>query len=266
VTIKSIPSLVRTGGILWVLASVPAMAPPAAEAQEGTLSRVEGLVTQGRTAEARSELEEWWDDERAEASRLDLQRGIWLRALLTVDPELAEMDYQRLALEFRGGPYSAGALVRLGYAAQARGDILGAAAQFEAARRDYPGSDAAQEADRWFLRWESQLETARGRARAEEAARAAAEPRDEYLRSEDGRYAVQMGAFRSVERAEVVADRARAAGLLPRIVGVEGSGLIRIRVGRFDTSEEATDASREIAALGLEVAVVTDAHREIAPG
>lgn len=235
-------------------------------AQEGTLSRVEDLTRQGRTAQARQALEEWWNQDRADASRLELQHGIWLRALLTLDPGLAEMDYQRLALEFRGGPYSAGALTRLGLAAQARGEILEAAEFFESARRDYPGSEAAEGADAWFLRWDSQLETARARTREEEAAREAAEPRDLYLKSSDGRYAVQMGAFRSVERANVVADRARAVGLVPRVVGVEGSGLIRIRVGRFDTSDEATEASREIAALGLEVAVVTDADREVPAG
>ena len=44
----------------------------------------------GRTEEARAALVEWWDGDREDAPRRDLQRGLWLRGRLTVDPVQAD--------------------------------------------------------------------------------------------------------------------------------------------------------------------------------
>jgi cell division septation protein DedD len=272
-----------TGTALAVLAAGAALGPGPAAAQVGDLDAVEALAAAGRVADARVALEDWWDGWRDEASRLDRQRAIWLRGVLTVDLSLAEMDFQRLALEFPGGPYTAGALLRLGHAAQARDDLVTAAGYFEGVSRDYPGTSEATEADQWLQRWDVLVTEARARALAAEAAAGAgaagaaagvpgdpiptepeAAPSEPDMEQEDrtGEYAVQLGAFRSVDRARIVEERARSAGLAPRIVMVEGSELIRIRVGWYQTSRSATEAMREIRELGLEAAVVRDAQRE----
>jgi cell division septation protein DedD len=67
-----------------------------------------------------------------------------------VDPDLAEADYQRLIVEFPGGPYSDRALLRLGYAAHARDDLATARGSFETLVRDYPGSPLRSVAQRWL--------------------------------------------------------------------------------------------------------------------
>jgi len=249
-------------------------------AQRGTLDGVEALAASGRVGDARVELEEWWQGGRADASRMERQRGIWLRGVLTVDPSLAELDFQRLALEFPGGPYTDMALTRLGHGAQARGDLIGAAGYFESVLRDYPGSNGAAEGERWLQRWDSQVVEARALARAAQPEQdpviADASPPDPDATPEEilapveaetehdtsGSYAVQLGAFRSVERARIVEGRAREAGLEARIVRVEGSDLVRIRVGWYETSRQATEVMREIRELGLEAAVVRDAQQE----
>ena len=69
-------------------------------------------------------------------------------------------------------------------------------------------------------------------------------------------------------RARVVEERAREAGLRPRLVTVNGSDLIRIRVGRFGTSEEATERMNRIRELGLDATLTDDADEEesVSPG
>ena len=50
-----------------------------------------------------------------QSGRGDRQRGLWLRAILTVDPLMAGLDFQRLVLEYPGGAHSDEALLRLGF-------------------------------------------------------------------------------------------------------------------------------------------------------
>lgn len=100
------------------MVSLAAVGPVQVTAQQA-LQSVTSLVSQGRSDQARRALIEWWDQEWRGASRLDKQRGLWMRARLTVDPALAALDYQRLVVEYPGGPYSDGALYRLAQAAEA---------------------------------------------------------------------------------------------------------------------------------------------------
>jgi hypothetical protein len=69
---------------------------------------------------------------------VDRQHAIWLRALLTTDPEFSELDYRRLVIEYPGGPYSDGALLRLAQGARAWGDLEAARRYLEILVRDYP--------------------------------------------------------------------------------------------------------------------------------
>jgi len=230
-----------------------------ASAQEGSsLSEVEALMAKGGILEARETLENWWTTRLSMASRTDRQRGIWLRGKLTVDPSLAELDFRRLVLEFPGGPYSDDALFRLGLSAELRGDLRAAQTSFESLMRDYPSSPRLPEAELWI------------RVHAREVAALpqvpppqASEPMAEAVAQEEGgNFSVQMGAFRSLERAGFLADQLRGAGYQPRLVRTPGSDLARVRIGRFTSREGAEALARDLDGRGFAVTLVTDAGSE----
>jgi len=209
-------------------------------AQEGaSLTEVEALLAQGSIMEARATLESWWTARFSNSSRIDRQRGIWLRGKLTVDPSMAELDFRRLVLEFPGGPYSDDALFRLGLSADFRGDLRAAEGSFESLIRDYPSSPRVSEAETWV------------RAHAQAIARLAQLPDTPVSDSpsldtaavtgpqnEAGNFSVQIGAFRSLDRALSLARQLRVAGFLPRVVRTPGNDLARVRVGRFPPLRE----------------------------
>jgi len=228
-------------------------------AQEGpSLNEVEGLMAQGRIMEARETLENWWTGRLSRASRTDRQRGIWLRGKLTVDPSLAELDFRRLVLEFPGGPYSDDALFRLGLSAELRGDLRGAQASFENLIRDYPSSPRVGEAELWVrthAREMAALPRVQPRRDSEPAAEAVA-------RNEGGDFSVQIGAFRSLDRARALADQLRGAGYEPRVVRTTGNDLARVRIGRFTSRVGAESLSRDLEGRGFPVTLVTDAGSE----
>ena len=175
-------------------------------------------------------LVEWWDRERPTASRSEREHGAWLRALLTVDPEQARIEYRRLVVEFPGGTYSASALTRIARIAEASGDTTGARSAWEVLLREHPGSAPASLADRALD------------------------------------HAVQLGAFSSLGRARELVERARAAGLTPRLVTVPGSDLVRVRLGRFADEPEAESLAGRARSLGFDALVVGEASRERAAG
>ena len=123
-------------------------------AAQATLDQVDALIEVGRTEEARIALMSWLEGTPvAEASqrqagqrRADAQRALWLRALLTVDPAQAAVDYQRLIVEYPGGSYADRALLRLAQAAAAQGDPARARDHLRALLRDYPTSPTRLEA------------------------------------------------------------------------------------------------------------------------
>jgi hypothetical protein len=228
-------------------------------AQEGpSLNEVEGLMAQGLIMEARETLENWWTTRISMASRTDRQRGIWLRGKLTVDPSMAELDFRRLILEFPGGPYSDDALVRLGLSAGLRGDLRVAQASFESLIRDYPSSPRVPEAELWIRTHRQEIA-----ALPPVSKPPAPEPEAEAkTRVEVGDFTVQMGAFRSLERARSLADQLREAGYRPRVVRTPGNDLARVRIGRFTSREGAEAQARGLEGLGFEVTLVTDAGSE----
>lgn len=57
-------------------------------------------------------------------------------------------------------------------------------------------------------------------------------------------------------------EEVAAGGVAARWVLVPGSGLIRVRTGRFATQAEAERARTALVARGLEVTVAADADRE----
>ncbi|MCH7563278.1 MAG: SPOR domain-containing protein [Gemmatimonadetes bacterium] len=236
-----------------------AVGPVPVTAQQA-LQSVTALVSQGRSDQARRALIEWWNEEWPGASRRDKQHGLWMRARLTVDPGLAALDYQRLVVEYPGGPYSGQALYRLAQAAEARSDARGAARYFETLAKDYPASRHSATATAWLGR----NPVAVAELRSKEVAVTAEAPKEapEEAPLESGGYAVQLGAFSDATGARRIADRAEAEGFSVRMVRVRGSQLVRVRVGRFENQEDALELLRRVRAGGFEVALVTDAARE----
>lgn len=107
---------------------------------------VEQRMAEGRFESARSGLQSWLETTEPSASWEDRQRGIWIRALLTIDPQMAEQDLRRLVVEYPGGLYSDRALLRLARGAQARSDAPRALSYLGALLSDYPQSALQAEA------------------------------------------------------------------------------------------------------------------------
>ena len=227
--------------------------------QEGpSLSEVEALISRGRIMEARETLENWWTARFSMASRTDRQRSIWLRGKLTVDPSMAELDFKRLILEFPGGPYSDDALFRLGLSAELRGDLRGAQSFFDALLRDYPSSPRVSEAEEW-VRVHAREIAALPSVRSPRASGPEVEVTG---RDETGSFSIQLGAFRSLDRARALAEQLREGGLQPRLVRTPGNELARVRIGRFTTRERAEALALDLEGRGYEVTLVTDAESE----
>ncbi|GMR14002.1 MAG: hypothetical protein BMS9Abin29_2230 [Gemmatimonadota bacterium] len=233
---------------------------PARVTAQQALQSVTTLVSQGRSEQARRALMEWWVEEWQGASRRDKQRGLWMRARLTVDPALAALDYQRLVVEYPGGSYSDQALFRLAQAADARGDAAGAAKHFEALADDYPASRLAVTATEWLGRNPAAVAAMRSAEVAASAEAPGEAPEEAPV--ESGGYAVQLGAFSDAAGARRMAVRAEAEGFRVRIVRVPGRDLVRVRVGRFENQADALELMQRLKDDGFEVVLVTDAAQE----
>ncbi len=248
------------GGLLLLLL----LGPRPLVGQEA-LDEVESLMARGMIFQARDRLADWWDRDRSRAGRPALQRGIWLRGKLTVDPSLAALDYRRLTLEFPGGPFSDDAHLRLAQEAQLVGDLPEALNHFRALQRDYPGSPLRSLADAWLRENQQTAEEAQARE-AHETRADPAPPREPGRNAQEtaqrGSISLQLGAFRNLDGARsLVADLA-TAGYEARLARVPGSDLIRVRVGFFRTREEARDLRQELQGRGWDSTVVTNAHEE----
>jgi len=254
------------------------------------LEATEAALAEGRYLEARARIEAWWQEGEAGRDRADIQRAIWLRARLTVDPQAAELLYRRLVVEFPGGDFSDQALLRLSLGARARGEVDVARRYLEILIRDYPGSPYRVEA-RTAL---AQMDGARPPAPATAAGGAGQVPPPAQVppgRAQPptppaqipppptpaptpplaqartqaqpaGAFALQFGAFGQVASAVSLSEELGRAGLDVRIVRVEGSPLIRVRLGRFGSREDAEAHARELRERGFEVLVSVDGDRE----
>jgi cell division septation protein DedD len=261
---------------LSIAAGVIAVVPVEGQA----LDRVEELVRLGRTADARAVLQEWWNEDRADAPQRDQQRGLWLRGRLTQDPSIAELDFQRLVVLYPSSPYAPEALLRLAQSAHAHGD--GAAAERHVATivRDYPASPVRPEAEAW-LRSAGTLPPATEAARPPvssppTAGAGAAQPADTTplppIRPATPRppapadavlsWSVQFGAFTDEDRAFALHQELVAAGLAARLVRVEGSGFLHVRIGRFETRPEASQQLQRVTAQGYTAAIIRDDRAE----
>lgn len=276
----------RTSGALVALAWALALPVfPLAGQEPPTLDRVDELTRLGRTEEARTVLLEWWGSVGGQATRRDVQRALWMRGTLTVDPAQADLDFRRLVIEYPGGPFSDMALFRLAQAAYARGDSVEAARQVARLTLEYPGSSVRRDAEAWLANAgpvpQALPGTEPGAEDAAAAADAPAPPEPEQPAAEaapaeapsqalpppataesTGSFAVQLGAFSSRDRAEAHRRRIEAAGFDARLVMVPGSSLVRVRVGRFDSAAGADAILKRLQDLGFTAALARDAHLE----
>jgi hypothetical protein len=245
--------------LLLLLLSVLLFAAPSRSLaqEEVSLDRVETFIAQGRILQARQTLEAWWNRIGPEASRIEWQRSIWLRGKLTVDPSMAQLDYRRLVLEYPGGPYSDDALHRLALAAEAKGALREAHSHFQMLIRDYPSSSLRPQAQRWVQ--EHAVEVAVLPSDTVSDRRLPQQPPEE---EGVGDFSIQLGAFRSLDRARVLADQIKEVGYQSRLVRTPGNDLARVRVGRFSSREEAEAFGRALGRLGFDFTLATDAGAE----
>ena len=276
----------RHRGVVLLFALILAVGVAVPVRAQVSLDVVDSLALAGRADEARTALESWWQSQRVGSSRRDRQRGLWLRAILTVDPRMAGLDFQRLVLEYPNGPHSDEAMLRLGLISAASENLPRAAGYFRRLVTDYPRSPQRREAEEWLSEHLVVVEEAEAAARtAAEAAReeGAAAPQvavapevavadtdapepevDSPARPEtaSGRYAVQVGAFESEERARSLLAAVNASGFRARIVRVPGSELMRVRIGAFPDQIGAFELMDRVRRRGHEATLAVDVAEE----
>jgi len=252
-------------------------------AQSPQLQRVEELARMGRAEEARVELLEWWNGARDDSSQRDLQLGLWLRGRLTVDPAQAELDFQRLVVLYPSSPYAPQAIFRLAQARQAQGDVEGARRHVATLIRDYPSSQSRSEAEAWLQTAGAALPSTTtasaptpaprpaptgasaptGNPAAAPAAADTTPPfRPPRAEATPEIWFVQFGAFADEGRAFALHEELVDAGLAARLVRVQGSAFLHVRIGRFTTREDANRQLEQVAARGYSASIVRDERPE----
>lgn len=277
------------GGVVAVivLAAVMSLAlDPAPISAQSSLEAVERLTRLGRTEEARAALLEWWDNGRDDAPRRELQRGLWLRGRLTVDPVQAELDFQRLALLYPSGQFTPDAVLRLAQASWAMGDEAEARRYLETLERDYRRTDAWEQAQEWIAdagplpppgdtptrviesRDEDETKSATDEVAADSMVADPVEADQTTVEIDTAEadpvmnYFVQLGAFADDERALKLYEEVVARGIDVRVVRVEGSQFTHVRVGRFAERSAAVELLEELTAQGIRAALVRDDRAE----
>ena len=269
----------RRRGVIRLSALILAVGVAVPVGAQESLDVVDSLALAGRADEARTVLESWWQSQRVRSSRRDRQRGLWLRAILTVDPRMAGLDFQRLVLEYPGGSYSDEAMLRLGLISAAAEDLPRAAGYFRTLVTEYPRSPQRRQAEEWLSEHVVAVEEAEAAAREEEAevreaeaevreAAADADAREPDVDSPDRaemaspRYAVQVGAFESEERARSLLAAVNASGFRARIVRVPGSALVHVRIGTFLDRTGAAELMVRVRRRGHEATIAVDVAGE----
>ena len=200
-------------------------------------------------------------------------------------PRMAGLDFQRLVLEYPGGSHSDEALLRLGLISAAAEDFLRAARYFRTLVTDYPRSPQRRRAQEWLAEnlvaieeaeAEAELE-AEAEAELEAEAEAELEAEAEAVDAEapepepdppvsaetvSTRYAVQVGAFESEERARSLLASINASGFRARIVRVNGSVLMHVRIGAFLDRTGAVELMDRVRRRGHEATIAVDVAEE----
>lgn len=287
-----------TTPILAAILAIPVATTAPAAAQVPTLDRVDSLVTAGQYDDARAILDQWWSArDEFDVPGSDKARALMLRAQLAPDPEEAEPDYLAVVLGYPTSPHAPEALLRLGQGLLSTGDATRAAAYLERLVADYPGRPQRTTGLLWLARantaarrpaaacgaarqglqstddpdLRSMLQVEAGAscgiaqsAPAEEPAEGPAEEPDT-PEAAAGEFAAQTGAFRYRRSADELIEQLQENGHQPRLVNVLRKDFLRVRIGRFETSEEAERLVDQLRNQGFDAVVVSDADEEIEP-
>ena len=178
---------------------------------------------------------------------------------------MAGLDFQRLVLEYPGGSHSDEALLRLGLISAAAEDIPRAAGYFRTLVTDYPRSPRRRRAQEWLADNLVAIEEAGLEAEADPADAEVREPEPAPplpAETVSTRYAVQVGAFESEERARSLLLSVNASGFLARIVRVSGSTLVRVRIGAFLDRTGAVELMDRVRRRGHEATIAVDVAEE----
>jgi cell division septation protein DedD len=234
----------------------------------------------GRAEEARVELMDWWGGARDGSSPGDLQLGLWLRGRLTVDPAQAELDFQRLIVLYPSSPYAPEALFRLAQAGHALGNADAARRHVATLVRDYPSSASTREAQAWLAAAgtptgptvpldasstpAAPMPTSRATPSNAQPPDSPATPpfREARQPAAPPVWFVQFGAFADEGRAFALHEELVDVGLAARLVSVEGSAFIHVRIGRFETRDQANTQLEQVRARGYTASIVRDERDE----
>jgi cell division septation protein DedD len=243
--------------------------PPAARAQRAGLDQVDSLANAGQAVEARAALDLWRKSNAADA------RSTFLSARLALRAEDAEDAYLAVALSHPTSPYAAESLLRLGQARLTAGDPKQAAFYLRRVLSDYPRSEHREAAQQWLQRTvpaESIAAAAPDAPKPKPVPRTLPVPEPNDITPSVplnqptlnvARIAIQVAAFREMAGARSVAAQLRRAGITNvRLVTVPENGLIRVRVGTFQSSAAAATTVSKIKAEGLSAVIVSDVQRE----
>ena len=255
----------RRRGVVHLCALILAVGVAVPLRAQESLDVVDSLASAGRADEAREALESWWENQWVGSGRRNRQRGLWLRGILTVDPRMAGLDFQRLVLEYPGGSHSDEALLRLGFISAAAEDIPRAAGYFRTLVTDYPRSPLRRRAQEWLAENLVAIEEAELEAEPEAADAEAREPEpDPPVPAEtvSTRYTVQVGAFEGEERARSLLASVNASGFRARIVRVTGSALVHVRIGAFLDRTGAVELMDRVRRRGHEATIAVDVAEE----
>jgi cell division septation protein DedD len=269
-------------GAASVLAAVVLLCQPVAPlpggsagvvAQASGLDGVESHLAAARFSDARAALERWWEGE-AHAPRDQRQHALWLRARLTIDPAMAELDYRRLVVEYPGGPWSDAALLRLAQGAEFRGEVSDARQYLEILVRDYPGSPHRVEARDRLRRLDTALPAAVSAPEAAAASLPASAPAPDPATAPEPESAPAADPAVETEAEPVpvpesdvahgteaeqapVSARARDRADPEPPPGMDvGAGGFTVQLGAFSSEERARALSSAARAAGLEVRIV----------
>lgn len=273
--------------LLGLLAAL-ALSAAAAQAQEHPIDRAAALVRDGDYTAARALLARWWAETGGgieDASPELRARALLLRARLAPDLATAENDYLALVLGYPTAPAATEALLRLGQGFLAAGDAARAVSYLERLATDYPRSPERVTGLLWLARAQRVLGHTDEACSAVHAGLDAAPPDVELgpllrleaetacqpqmteplpppVPSSEATYAAQSGAFRRASGAENLAGRLREAGFDARLVYVPGDSLLRVRIGRFVTPDEAAALVARLRDAGFDAVVVRDVPDE----
>lgn len=211
--------------------------PTTGVAQRASLQQIDALIASGQIDQARTALEQWKKNNRADA------HSTFLAARLATRSADAEDAYLSVALSYPTSTYAPESLLRLGQARMAAGDTKQAGVYFRRLLADYPRSEHRATAEEWLGRTGKDNAATPVRARA----------------------TIQVAAFRERSGARSVARQLENAGFEDvRLVTIPDNSLIRVRVGRFENSGAAAATVTKLKAGGFSAVVVFDAERETA--